>query len=156
MLPVLLPVIIPTGSFISMVLILSAILPTGFIMPKRRILFSALVTNGMPRENSPVAAMLMEHDQGRAYVLAMESAVQKTLDGLSGQECVIAENALAYAALLREHIAKEDDILYPLAERVIPEAMRAEIVNGYHRAETQADSGFITHYTKLIETYELQ
>ena len=120
------------------------------------ILFSALVTNGMPRENSPVAAMLMEHDQGRAYVLAMESAVQKTLDGLPGQECVIAENALAYAALLREHIAKEDDILYPLAERVIPEAMRAEIVNGYHRAETQADAGFIKHYTKLIETYELQ
>jgi hemerythrin-like domain-containing protein len=120
------------------------------------VLFSALVTNGMPRDNSPVAAMLMEHDQGRAYVLAMESAVQKTLDGLPGQGSVIAENALAYAALLREHIAKEDDILYPLAERVIPEAMRGEIVNGYHQAETQADAGFKEHFAKLVETYELQ
>lgn len=120
------------------------------------VLFSALVTNGMPRENSPVAAMLMEHDQGRAYVRSMESAVLKALDRLPGQESVIAENALAYAALLREHIAKEDDILYPLAERVIPEAMRAEIVRGYHQAETQVAAGFIEHYTKLVEAYEQQ
>ena len=120
------------------------------------VLFSALVRNGMPRDNSPVAAMLMEHDQGRAFVLNMETAVQKTVAGLPGQENSIAENALAYAALLREHIAKEDDILYPLAERVIPEAMRAEIVNGYHQAETQADAGYKEHFAKLVETYELQ
>lgn len=120
------------------------------------VLFSALVTNGMPRENSPVAAMLMEHDQGRAYVRSMESAVLKALDGLPGQESDIAENALSYAALLREHIAKEDDILYPLAERVIPETMRVDIVRGYHQAETQAAAGFIEHYTKLVEAYELK
>ena len=36
------------------------------------VLFEALVDNGMPQENSPVAAMLMEHDQGRSFVRAME------------------------------------------------------------------------------------
>ena len=36
------------------------------------VLFEALVANGMPRENSPVAAMLLEHDQGRAFVRAMD------------------------------------------------------------------------------------
>jgi hemerythrin-like domain-containing protein len=118
------------------------------------VLFSALVRNGMPRENSPVAAMLMEHDQGRAYVSKMEAAVQETLDGIPGRENVIAENSLAYAELLREHIAKEDDILYPLAERVIPEAMRGEIVEGYHRAEERSDSDLSERYCKLVERYE--
>jgi len=118
------------------------------------VLFAALVKNGMPRENSPVAAMLMEHDQGRTYVRGMETAVREMLDGLPGRESAIAENALAYAALLRDHISKEDDILYPLAERVIPEAMRGEIVYGYHRAEIQADAGFGEHYRKLVEAYE--
>lgn len=117
------------------------------------VLFAAMVRNGMPRENSPVAAMLMEHDQGRAYVRGMETAVLEAREGLPGREAVIAENALAYAALLRDHIAKEDDILYPLAERVIPEAMRGEIVTGYELAETQA-AAFSEHYRKLVESYE--
>ena len=118
------------------------------------VLFSALVRNGMPRENSPVAAMLMEHDQGRAFVMNMETAVQKTLDGLPGQENTIVENALAYAALLREHIAKEDDILYPLAERVLPETMRGAIVAEYLLAETGTGSDLSEHYRKLVEKYE--
>jgi hemerythrin-like domain-containing protein len=118
------------------------------------VLFAALVKNGMPRENSPVAAMLMEHDQGRTYVRGMEAAVREALGGIPGSERAIAENALAYAALLRDHISKEDDILYPLAERVIPEAMREEIVQGYQRAETEADADFSEHFRKLVETYE--
>ena len=118
------------------------------------VLFAALVKNGMPRENSPVAAMLMEHDQGRTYVQGMETAARETLAGLPGREQVIAENALAYAALLRDHISKEDTILYPLAERVIPEAMREEIVKGYLRAEAQTDAEFSDRYRKLVAAYE--
>lgn len=118
------------------------------------VLFAALVKNGMPRENSPVAAMLMEHDQGRAYVKAMEAAVLEAAEGLPVRESVIAENALSYAALLRDHIAKEDDILYPLAERVIPEAMRSEIVQGYERAEAASGADFSEQYRKAVEAYE--
>lgn len=118
------------------------------------VLFVALVNNGMPRENSPVAAMLMEHDQGRAYVLTMEKAVQETLAGLPGRENIIADNALAYAALLREHISREDTILYPLAERVIPEAMREAIVTGYQHAEALAEADFSERYRKLVAEYE--
>lgn len=118
------------------------------------VLFAALVKNGMPRENSPVAAMLMEHDQGRTYVRRMETAAREAMDGLTGRENVIAENALAYAEMLREHISKEDDILYPLAERVIPEVMREEIAAGYQRAEADADTGFSERYQQLVEAYE--
>jgi hemerythrin-like domain-containing protein len=84
----------------------------------------------------------------------MEAAVLEAREGLAGRENIIAENALAYAELLREHISKEDTILYPLAERVIPEAMRGEIVNGYQRAEAQAEAGFSERYQKLVEAYE--
>ena len=118
------------------------------------ILFEALVKNGMPRENSPVAAMLMEHDQGRAFVKAMETAAREAFDGRTGRERIIADNALAYAALLREHIAKEDDILYPLAERVIPDAMRDGIIAGYAEAETRTAADFTAHYEMVVVGYE--
>jgi len=118
------------------------------------VLFESLVTNGMPRENSPIAAMLMEHDQGRAYVKAMESAARDALSGKPGCEQIIAENALAYAELLREHIAKEDSILYPLAERVIPDTMRDGIIAGYNAAELKTPPDFTARYETLVVQYE--
>jgi len=118
------------------------------------VLFAALVANGMPRENSPVAAMLMEHDQGRAYVRAMDTAAREALAGKAGQEAVIAENALAYAELLRGHIGKEDDILYPLAERVIPDTMRDAIIEGYAAAEAKTPADFTARYEAVVSGYE--
>lgn len=118
------------------------------------VLFEALVTNGMPREHSPVAAMLMEHEQGRAYVKAMESAAREALAGKPGNERTIAEHALAYAELLREHISKEDGILYPLAERVIPDTMRDSIIAGYTAAESQTPADFTARYEALVTGYE--
>ncbi|MDO3378913.1 hemerythrin domain-containing protein [Geoalkalibacter halelectricus] len=119
------------------------------------VLFKALVENGMPQDNSPVAAMLLAHDQGRAHVRAMEEGAQKALDGEPGQIALIAENARGYIALLRDHIDKEDNILYPLAERVLPEAPRAAMVEAYRRAEAQTP-GLEEKYRQLVEKYEQQ
>lgn len=118
------------------------------------ILFNALVDNGMPRQNSPVAAMLMEHDLGRGYVRAMEEAASKAAAGDRAARQTVAENALAFAELLRNHIAKEDEILYPLAERVIPDSMRPGITEGYAAAESRVDQDFSRKYQALVERYE--
>ena len=120
------------------------------------ILFEALLKNGMPRNNSPVAAMLLEHDQGRAYVRAMEEAANAALAGTPGQDAAIAENALGYLELLREHISKEDGILYPLAERLIPEAMRDAVIDGYRTAEERTPADFTARYLTLLEEYEAE
>lgn len=120
------------------------------------ILFEALVTNGMPRANSPVAAMLMEHDLGRAFVKGMEEAATRALNGEAGQEEAIVANARGYLELLRDHIAKEDDILYPLAERVLPEEMRENILAGYRTAEEKSKAGFEAQYISVVEKYEAE
>ena len=120
------------------------------------ILFEALIENGMPRANSPVAAMLMEHDQGRAFVRGMELAASKALHGEAEQVAALVSNARGYLELLREHISKEDEILYPLAERLIPEAKRGAIVQGYQNAEEKAAQGLEAHYRTVVEGYEKQ
>ena len=120
------------------------------------VLFEALVANGMPRQNSPVAAMLLEHDQGRAYVRAMEEAALQARAGDIEARQGIADNALAYVALLREHITKEDTILYPLAERLLPEEVRAGIINDYAAAEEKSAPDFAEHYQRLVAQYEAE
>ncbi|ACD93952.1 hemerythrin domain-containing protein [Trichlorobacter lovleyi] len=118
------------------------------------VLFKALVDNGMPKDNSPVAAMLMEHGQGRSFVCAMEIAVLEAQSGRTDTYQAIAENVLGYASLLRGHIGKEDDILYPLSERVLPEIVRASILEGYRSAEAQIPSGVRERYNAIVTQYE--
>lgn len=118
------------------------------------VLFKALVENGMPKENSPVAAMLMEHDHGREFVRNMEAAVKEAQAGRTDVYPVIAENALGYTALLRDHISKEDNILYPLSERVLPETMRPGILEAYEAAEAQAPAEIEERYRTIVERYE--
>ncbi len=66
-------------------------------------------------EGGPIAVMLAEHDQGRGYVKAMESANERYITGEGEAASEIAENARGYVYLLRAHIEKEDKILYPMA-----------------------------------------
>ncbi|MBT3272618.1 MAG: cation-binding protein, partial [Spirochaetales bacterium] len=117
------------------------------------VLFVELIKNGMPEKQSPIEAMLMEHDQGRDYVRGMEEAAQRVLAGDSDAIDVILENAAGYIELLRGHIDKEDTILYPLAERVLPENVRAGMLDAYVAAESKTP-GLSEKYLALVETYE--
>ncbi len=119
------------------------------------VLFVELIKNGMPEKQSPIEAMHIEHDQGRAYVRNMADAAEKALAGEAGQVSIIAENAKGYITLLREHIDKEDTVLYPLAERILPEGVRVQMVDAYHRAEEQTP-GLEETYQRLVEEYERQ
>ena len=117
------------------------------------VLFAALIRNGMPAKQSPIEAMHIEHEQGRAHVLALEDAARSAQAGESGQIPLIAAHAKGYALLLRGHIDKEDTILYPLAERVLPEEVRPGMLQAYGQAEAMAP-GLKARYQEQVEYYE--
>ncbi|MDF7826222.1 hemerythrin domain-containing protein [Pontiellaceae bacterium B12227] len=117
------------------------------------VLFVELVKNGMPEKSSPIEAMLMEHDLGRAFIKNLEEAVSKTIQGSEDLHQVIVENAKGYATLLRGHIQKEDQILYPLAERVLPEAVRPRMTAAYDKVNA-ADPELEQRYQAMVERYE--
>jgi hemerythrin-like domain-containing protein len=72
-------------------------------------LFPAMVKAGVPSDGGPIAVMLEEHVEGRRLVQAIAG---ETGDGR-------ARACRAYAALLRAHIDKENEIVFPLAEDVL-------------------------------------
>lgn len=77
------------------------------------ILFAALAANGMPRDSGPVAVMLREHEEGRRLTKGMREAAERLRDGDPAAAAQVAENALGYAELLRQHIHKEDPPVRP-------------------------------------------
>lgn len=117
------------------------------------VLFVALVNNGMPAKQSPIEAMQIEHEQGRAHVRALEMAARQALAGDDGKAGAIITHARGYAQLLRGHIDKEDHILYPLAERILPQAVRSAMLDGYRQAEA-ATPGLEEKYREMVVRYE--
>lgn len=71
-------------------------------------LFPLLERKGIPREGGPIGVMCAEHEIGRGHVARMrERLAAKDREGLRRE-------SLAYAALLRDHIQKEDHVLFPM------------------------------------------
>lgn len=77
------------------------------------ILFLALEQAGMPRQGGPIGVMLHEHVLGRGHIRDMGAALEV------GDSAAFAAAGLAYADLLTQHIAKENNVLFPMAERLL-------------------------------------
>lgn len=85
------------------------------------ILFPALVSAGLPAQGGPVGVMLDEHVQGRHWIAQMESSLSPQFD--PGR---FVQAASAYRELLQAHIQKENEVLFPMAERLLaPEQLEA-------------------------------
>jgi hemerythrin-like domain-containing protein len=94
------------------------------------ILFPALVKAGIPEQGGPVGAMLAEHVEGRRLIAAMDGAISDTVDARR-----FAEAATGYGRLLRTHIGKENDVLFPMGEKVLTMAQLDVIFDGFEQHE---------------------
>lgn len=98
-------------------------------------LFPMMERHGFPREMGPIAVMLHEHDEGRACVRAMADAAAAP-DGDGARER-FARGARSYATLLRGHIMKEDQVLYPMADSAFSEAEQEELAERFRSVERE-------------------
>lgn len=83
------------------------------------LLFPALEAQGIPRDGGPIGVMLYEHTQARRFTQEMADA----LDAEDRKEPDAKERfhaaALQYVELLTNHIHKEDNVLFNMADQVI-------------------------------------
>ena len=87
---------------------------------EEQVLFPALEAHGIPTEGGPVGMMLQEHEEGRALVRGMMDALARIDAGDDSAEAGLFDSAGQYLRLLREHIQKEDEVLFRMADEVIP------------------------------------
>jgi hemerythrin-like domain-containing protein len=94
-------------------------------------LFPALENIGIPKEGGPIGLMLAEHQQGREFVMEM----RKALKGFNPESSVFAETATHYIKLLRQHIDKENTVLFSLADRRLSADTQAQLMEDFDRLE---------------------
>jgi hemerythrin-like domain-containing protein len=106
-------------------------------LKEERILFPALESHGISTAGGPLGVMLEEHEQGRAHVGAMREALERWANGEEAAKAVMSENASAYLRLLREHIRKEDDVLFVMADEALTDAEQKKLVDEFEKHELE-------------------
>ncbi len=112
-------------------------------------LFPRLIERGLIRDGGPIGVMLHEHDLGRAYIRRLENALDRddnesTVDAL---QC--------YTALLRNHILKENEVLFPMADRLLTKEDDEELVAAFDRLERERiGATVIERYGALLSHIE--
>ena len=119
---------------------------------EEKVLFPALEEHGIPRDRGPIGLMLMEHEEGRAHVRAMFGALAATDAKDQSAETTLFENARQYLRLLREPIQKEDEILFRMADEVIPADEQRKLLKNFeaHEAE-EIGAGVHEKYLRMAD-----
>lgn len=104
---------------------------------EEELLFPAMEEAGVPKEGGPIAVMLIEHNYGREYVKGMSQAISKYKSGDTGASAEIVNNARGYIELLTQHIYKENNILYPIADKFLSEKKQKELHEDFERIEIE-------------------
>src|SRR3989344_3683977 len=109
----------------------------------------------MPEKDSPIEAMLIEHEQGRNFVKGVAEGAEEMKAGNKNAAKKIIENARGYIELLREHIDKEDNILYPLSERMFTEEEKEKQSKQFSEAELRKGGiSTVNKYKRLVVDLE--
>jgi hemerythrin-like domain-containing protein len=107
-------------------------------------LFPLLEARGFGRQGGPTGVMLHEHEEGRGLVAAMARAVERD----TPREFV--RHARAYVGLLREHIRKEDQCLFPMAAGILSGTDAESLAQRFEHVENaEMGEGTHEHYLQL-------
>ena len=97
--------------------------------------FPLLKERGIPEEGGPIGVMLHEHVMGRDCVGRMREASEQ--DGFDAAN--FASAAKEFVPLLRQHIFKENNILFKMAGNVLNEADDADMDDRFTEVEQERE-----------------
>ena len=97
--------------------------------------FPLLKERGIPEEGGPIGVMLNEHVLGRDCVRRMREASE----GVEFDGAKFATAANEFIPLLRQHIFKENNVLFKMAEQVLTEADDADMDGKFTQVEQERD-----------------
>jgi hemerythrin-like domain-containing protein len=104
---------------------------------EENLLFKSMVKAGMPEEGGPISVMLSEHEMGRDFVRKMDAAASAFINGDRSAVTQFIQNARGYASLLSQHIQKENKVLFPMADKVIPQEEQSQLLEEFEKVETE-------------------
>jgi len=101
-------------------------------------LFPLLAARGIPQQGGPIGCMLSEHELGRQHVAAVRAGLPRAGAGDNAARQTVRQEILAYAELLRQHIMKENEILFVLGDQRMSAQDKNDLWQKFQCAEHSA------------------
>ena len=125
---------------------------------EEQLLFPLMVQKGFSNESGPVAVMLHDHAEGRNFVKGMAENISLYKQGEASALKAIYNNTLGYADLLKNHIHKENNVLFRMADKAISAAEQESLLLDFTKVELsrenqQSKSDYIAMIDKLSGIY---
>lgn len=126
---------------------------------EENIFFPALEKKGFSAKQGPVAIMLYEHIQGRNFVKGISDNLDLYKNGNKAAAHSIYQNMTGYADLLLNHIAKENNVLFRMADNILTDDEQENLGRQFEtieqsRSEGQHTNDYINRIIELASIYE--
>jgi hemerythrin-like domain-containing protein len=100
-------------------------------------LFPMMEQRGFSPDAGPTAVMRREHEEGRLLVGGMADGLDSAAAGEAAGVEAFLEAANGFINLLRQHIHKENQILFPMAEQALTEADKEKLLEAFARVNNE-------------------
>ncbi len=117
-------------------------------------LFPLIEARGIPRQGGPLAVMLQEHEQSRQLLARLAPMMEAVADGDKSHLDEFKRVFTEYATLMKSHYWKENDILYPMARRVMSEEDADSVIAGIEQVEALLGPDTRAKYAQLAQQIE--
>ncbi len=108
---------------------------------EENLLFPVLESRGIPREGGPIGVMLYEHEVARQLTRQMGEALESFRAGEADATDTFCEHARQYLQLLRQHIFKEDNVLFTMGDQVMNPADQTSLCAQFGEVGCRAFGG---------------
>jgi hemerythrin-like domain-containing protein len=107
------------------------------------LLFPVLERRGIPNQGGPIGVMLYEHEIGRSLVRRMSQALGRLRQGGDSTQARVELRRAGqeYLYLLRQHIFKEDNVLFMMGDQVMSETDQTDLAGRFCDAGCKAFGG---------------
>ncbi|OGO49697.1 MAG: hypothetical protein A2148_00570 [Chloroflexi bacterium RBG_16_68_14] len=121
---------------------------------EERGLFPALAQKGPMLEAGPIRVMLMEHELGRSLIADLAGATEQMREGKAEGRLAARSAIEGYAGLLRDHIAKEEDVLFLMAQNLLGADDVEGLAEQFERVEREAGADAHQRFEALVREME--
>ncbi len=111
-------------------------------------LFPALAECGFAVEGGPIGMMLYEHTIGRKCLAGIRANLPAARAGIPEARAALRSFAAQYIDLLQNHIWKEDNVLFRMAQQALDPQSAVALLNRFHDEHNPRTA------TPLVERYQ--
>jgi hemerythrin-like domain-containing protein len=145
---------VDTAALTEVVDFFRAFADKGHHAKEEDVLFPTLEKNGVRSQGCPIGTLTGEHKQGRALMTALTDAIDKYAKGDPTAKASISAILKGAIDLYTDHIWREDYLLFPMTEKVLPKPELDALTMRFKEVETKFGSDFQNRYEEIVEKLE--